>query len=86
MSLSSDEWRAARQPDARGFRRRADKLRFISWANLLGCVATGLFLDLGNSATRWSAVMAWAVLLLVVCSLRAAQMDRAGPKQRRQRP
>ena len=84
MSLSSDRWPLARQPDTRGFRRRADKLRFIAWANLLGCVAVGLFLDLGTAASRLSAVMVWGVLLLVVCSVRAAQMDSDGPKQRRQ--
>ena len=81
--LSSEQWSSRAQPDPRGLRRRADKLRFIGWANLLGCVAVGLFLDLGNTASRWSAVMGWAVLLLIICCGRAAQMDRHGPKQRR---
>lgn len=81
--LSSDQWPSRAQPDSRGLRRRADKLRIIGWTNLLGCVAVGLFLDFGNSASLWSAAMAWAVLLLIVCSVRAAQMDKRGPRQRR---
>lgn len=73
----------AAQPDPRGLRRRADKLRFIGWANLLVCVAVGLLLDFGDAALRWSAAAAWSLLLLVVCYARAAQMDKEGPKQRR---
>ena len=65
-------------------RRRADKLRFISWANLLVCVGVGLFSDIGDTATRWTVAMAWSVLLLIVCHVRAAQMDRQGPIKRRQ--
>ena len=69
--------------DARGMRRRADKLRFISWANLLVCVGVGLFSDIGDPTTRWSIAMGWSVLLLIVCHVRAAQMDREGPIKRR---
>ena len=69
--------------DPGGVRRRSDKLRFISWANLLICVAAGLFLEIGDPVSRWSAVVAWALLFLVVCHLRARQMDKAGPVQRR---
>ena len=71
--------------DARGMRRRADKLRFISWANLLVCVGVGLFSDLGEAVLRWTVVLAWSVLLLVVCHARAAQLDRQGPVRRRER-
>jgi hypothetical protein len=73
----------AAQPDRRGIRRRADKLRFIAWANLLVCVFAGLFLDFGDTALRWSAAMIWSLLLFVVCHVRAAQMDKEGPIQRR---
>jgi hypothetical protein len=69
--------------DPRAMRRRADKLRFISWANLLVCVAVGIFSDFGDTVTRWTAAMAWSVLLLVVCHARAAQMNKEGPIQRR---
>jgi hypothetical protein len=71
--------------DLRGLRRRADKLRFIAWANLVVCLGVGLFLDFGDAALRWSAAMLWSALLLVVCHARAAQMDRAGPVKRRER-
>jgi hypothetical protein len=64
-------------------RRRADKLRFVAWANLLVCMVAGVFLDFGAAALRWSAAAVWSVLFLVVCYARAAQMDRAGPVQRR---
>jgi hypothetical protein len=70
--------------DARGMRRRADKLRLISWANLLVCVGVGLFSDIGDTAMRWSIAMGWSVLLLIVCHVRAAQMDREGPIKRKQ--
>ena len=69
--------------DPGGLRRRADKLRFISWANLLVCVGVGVFGDFGDTVTRWTAAMAWSVLLLIVCHVRAAQMDRDGPVRRR---
>ena len=69
--------------DQRGLRRRADKLRFISWANLLVCVLVGVFGDFGDTASRWTAAMAWSVLLLVVCHARAAQMDKDGPVKRK---
>ena len=71
------------EPDQQGLRRRADKLRFISWANLLVCVAIGVFSDFGDAVYRWTAAMAWSVLLLIVCHARAAQMDKQGPVQRR---
>jgi hypothetical protein len=71
------------EPDQRGLRRRADKLRFVSWANLLVCVAVGLFSDIGDSASRWSIVAGWSLLLLAVCHVRAAQMDKHGPVRRR---
>ena len=67
----------------RGMRRRADKLRFVAWVNLLTCLIVGAFLDFGDAALRWSAAAAWSVLFLVICYARAAQMDRAGPVQRR---
>jgi hypothetical protein len=70
-------------PDQRGMRRRADKLRFIGWANLLVCMGVGAFGDFGETALRWSAVALWSVLLLTVCYARAAQMDRNGPVKRR---
>ena len=73
----------AEEVDQRGMRRRADKLRFISWANLLVCVAIGVFADFGDTVSRWTAAMAWSVLLLIVCHVRAAQMDKEGPVQRR---
>ena len=69
--------------DKRGMRRRADKLRFIAWTNLLVCMGAGVFLDFGDAALRWSAAAIWSVLLLVVCYRRAAQMDGEGPVQRR---
>ena len=69
----------------RGMRRRADKLRFIGWANLLVCVAVGLFADFGDAAARWSVAAVWSLLLLAVCYARARQMDREGPVQRRER-
>ncbi|MGZ9037510.1 MAG: hypothetical protein ACXW2I_13135 [Burkholderiales bacterium] len=43
----------------------------------------GLFLDFGDTALRWSAAMIWSLLLFVVCHVRAAQMDKEGPIQRR---
>lgn len=67
----------------RGMRRRADKLRFVAWVNLLMCMIVGAFLDFGDAALRWSAAAAWSVLFLVMCYARAAQMDKAGPVQRR---
>ena len=73
----------AEREQQRGMRRRADKLRFVAWANLLMCMIVGTFLDFGDAALRWSAAAAWAVLFLIVCYARAAQMDRAGPVQRR---
>jgi hypothetical protein len=73
----------AEQPDPRGIRRRADKLRFIGWANLLVCVGVGLFLEVGDPASRWSAAMTWSLLLLLICYVRAGQMDKQGPVQRR---
>ena len=69
--------------EQRGMRRRADKLRFVAWANLLVCMMVGALLDFGDAALRWSAAAAWSVLFLVVCYARAAQMDKAGPVQRR---
>jgi hypothetical protein len=72
----------AAEPAPRGLRRRADKLRFIAWANMVVCLAVGVFLDYGDTVTRWSAAAAWSVLLLVVCYARAAQMDRDGPVKR----
>jgi hypothetical protein len=68
--------------DRRGMRRRADKLRFIGWANLMVCVVVGLFLDFGDAAMRWTIAMGWSLLLLLVCHVRAAQMDKDGPVQR----
>ena len=67
--------------------RRADKLRFISWANLLVCVGVGLFSDIGDTATRWSIAMGWSVrhtvmvlygvtALLSILALATAQVDR----------
>jgi hypothetical protein len=73
------------QTDQRGMRRRADKLRFISVANLLLCVAVGIFSEIGEAAVRWTALVAWSVLLLVVCNVRATQMDKQGPIRRRQK-
>ena len=67
----------------RGMRRRADKLRFIAWANLLLCMGVGVFADFGDAALKWSAAAIWSVLLLAVCYARAAQMDREGPVQRK---
>ena len=72
----------AAEPAPRGLRRRADKLRFIAWANMVVCLAVGVFLDYGDTVTRWSAAAAWSVLLLVVCYARAAQMDGDGPVKR----
>ena len=72
----------AEHRDQQGLRRRADKLRFIGWANLLVCVGAGLFIDFGDAALRWSAAMAWSALLLYVCYARAARMDRQGPISR----
>ena len=69
--------------DQRGLRRRADKLRFISLANLLLCMIVGIFSDIGEAAWRWTALVGWSVLLLVVCNVRATQMDRQGPRPRR---
>jgi hypothetical protein len=69
--------------DQRCMRRRADKLKFIGWANLLVCMGVGVFADFGSAALRWSAAAAWSALLLVVCYARAAQMDREGPVKRR---
>ena len=69
--------------EQRGMRRRADKLRFLAWANLLVCMAVGVFADFGDAALRWSAAAVWSVLFLVVCYARAAQMDKAGPVPRR---
>ena len=69
--------------EQKGIRRRADKLRFVAWANLLVCMAVGVFADFGDAALRWSAAAAWSVLFLVVCYARAAQMDKAGPVLRR---
>jgi hypothetical protein len=65
-------------------RRRADKLRFIAWANLVVCVAVGLYLDFGDAAWKWSAAAVWSLLLFGVCHLRARQMDESGPIRRRQ--
>jgi hypothetical protein len=73
------------QTERRGMRRRADKLRFIAWANLLVCVGVGMFLDFGDAAVRWLAAMAWSLFLFVVCHARAARMDRDGPTPRQQR-
>lgn len=75
----------AEQGDPGGLRRRADKLRFIGWANLLVSVAAGLFLDFGDTATRWTAAVVWALLFLGACYVRAAHMDKSGPVQRRAR-
>jgi hypothetical protein len=47
------------------------------------CLAVGVYLDYGDTVTRWSAAAAWSVLLLVVCYARAAQMDKEGPRKRR---
>ena len=74
------------QDTRRGIRRRSDKLRFIGWANLLVCVAVGLFSDFGDAAVRWSAAAVWSLLLLAVCYQRARQMDRDGPVKRREPP
>lgn len=71
------------QGDPGGLRRRADKLRFVGWANLLVSVTVGLFLDLGDTATRWTVAVVWSLVFLAVCYLRAAQMDRNGPTRRR---
>lgn len=68
--------------DQPGMRRRADKLRFIGLANLLLCIAVGIFSEIGETATRWTALVAWSVLLLVVCNVRATQMDHRGPTRR----
>ena len=73
----------AKSTDQRGLRRRADKLRFISLANLLLCMIVGIFSDIGETAWRWTALVAWSVLLLAVCNVRATQMDRQGPIPRR---
>ena len=73
----------AEEAEKRGLRRRADKLRFIGWANLLICVGVGLFSDFGDAAWRWTAAMTWSVLLLAVCYTRAGQMDKQGPVERR---
>jgi hypothetical protein len=73
----------AAEPTPRGLRRRSDKLRFIGWANMFVCLAVGVFLDFGDTVTRWSAAAAWSALLLVVCYARAAQMDKEGPIKRR---
>jgi hypothetical protein len=70
--------------EQRGLRRRADKLRFIAWANLLACVAAGLIVDFGDAALRWTAAAVWSLLFLAVCYARARQMDRDGPVQRRE--
>ena len=69
--------------EPRGLRRRADKLRFISLANLMLCMMVGIFSDIGEAAWRWTALVAWSVLLLVACNVRATQMDRQGPIPRR---
>ena len=69
---------------ARGIRRRSDKLRIIGWANLLVCVAVGLFADFGDAAMRWTAAAVWSLALLGVCYGRARQMDREGPVRRRE--
>ena len=71
------------KPDPRGIRRRADKLRFISYANLAICLAVGAFSDIGDTVSRWTVALVWSMLLLVVCHVRAAQMDRDGPVKRR---
>lgn len=76
----------AEREQQRGMRRRADKLRFVAWVNLLMCMIVGAFLDFGDAALRWSAVAAWSVLFLVMCYARAAQLDKAGPVQRRPQP
>lgn len=74
----------AEQPERRGMRRRSDKLRFIAWANLLLSVLIGLSVDFGDAGLRWAAVALWALLLFAVCHMRAAQMDKEGPVERRQ--
>jgi hypothetical protein len=71
------------EQERKGMRRRADKLRFVAWANLLMCLIVGVFLDFGDAALRWSAAAAWAVLFLIACYARATQMDREGPVRRR---
>ena len=68
----------------RGMRRRAEKLRFIGWMNLLVCVAVGLFADFGDAAVRWTAAAVWSLALLGICYARARQMDREGPVRRRE--
>ena len=74
----------AAQSEQRGLRRRADKLRFIAWANLVLCVVVGLYLDFGDAALKWSAAALWSLLLFGVCHMRARQMDETGPIRRRQ--
>jgi hypothetical protein len=71
------------EADQRGLRRRADKLRFISIANLLLCMIVGIFSEIGETAWRWTALVTWSVLLLVVCNVCATQMDKRGPIRRR---
>ena len=73
------------QTDQRGMRRRADKLRFIALGNLLLCMAVGIFSDIGEAAWRWAAVLSWSALLLVVCNVRATQLDQRGPTRRQQK-
>jgi hypothetical protein len=70
--------------EPRGLRRRADKLRFVAWANLFMCVAVGLYLDFGDAALKWSAAALWSLLLFGVCHLLAGRMDQSGPVKRRQ--
>jgi hypothetical protein len=74
----------AEQAEKRGLRRRADKLRFIAWANLLVCIGVGLFSDFGEAIWRWTAALTWSLALLAVCYARAGHMDKEGPVHRRQ--
>ncbi len=71
------------QPDQRGLRRRADKLRVIGWINLLVCVAAGFFIDFADRGLYWTAAATWSLLLLALCYMRAGQMDKEGPVRRR---
>jgi hypothetical protein len=71
--------------DQRGMRRRADRLRFLSLANLLLCMAVGTFSEIGEAAERWTALVAWSVLFFVACNVRASQMDKQGPIRRREK-
>ena len=70
------------QSEQRGMRRRADKLRFIAWANLLACVVAGLLVDFGDAALRWTAAAVWSLAFMAICYTRARQMDREWPVQR----